>query len=184
MRCIEEIAEASRRFDAGVVLVIIGSGHGKWADPAAALAAYDRVVVLPRVPYQDLPRYTASADIGILLYRNDCRNNYFCAPNKVFEYMMMGLPLIAANYPGMLTLVEDEGVGVCVDAESPDTIAAAVNRLAADTRTRARMKTDALRLSRERYNWEIESGPLLRRYRSLAAGRDETARTVDPRSPC
>jgi glycosyltransferase involved in cell wall biosynthesis len=168
MRCIEEIAEATRRFDDRIVLVIIGRGHGMWARPAAALAAYERIVVFPRVPYEDLPPYTASADIGILLYRNDCRNNYYCAPNKLFEYMMMGLPVIAANYPGMLPLVEGEGVGVCVDPENPQMIAAAVNKLAADTDARARMKANGLRLSRERYNWAVESEPLLQRYRLLA----------------
>lgn len=171
MRCIEEIAEASRLFDDGVLLVVIGGGYGKWEDPAAALAGYERIVVLPRIPYEDLPPYTASADIGILLYRNDCRNNYYCAPNKLFEYMMMGLPLIAASYPGMLPLVEGEGVGVCVDPLSPGMIASAVNRLAADPQARASMKANGLRLSRERYNWEIEFGPLLQRYRSLAAGK-------------
>ncbi len=168
MRCIEEIAEASRHFDDGVVLVIMGIGFvGRWADPASALAGHERIVVLPRVPPEDLPPYTASADAGILLYRNDCRNNYLCAPNKLFEYMMMGLPVIAANYPGMLKLVEGEGVGLCVNPEDPREIAAAVNRLAADAGARARMKANGLRLSRDRYNWENEFRPLLERYRSL-----------------
>lgn len=172
MRCIEEIAEATRHFSDGVLLVVIGSGFGKWADPAAALAGHERIVVLPRVPYTELPPFTASADIGILLYRNDCRNNYYCAPNKIFEYMMMGLPVIAADFPGMRSIVEGEGVGLCVDPEDPGAIAAAVNRLAGDTETRKRMKANALRVSVERYNWEQESRPLLARYRSLlAAGR-------------
>src|SRR6185295_3422226 len=82
MRCIEEIAEASRSFDEGVVLAILGSGFGAWADPASRLEGHDRIVVLPRVPYEEVAPYTASADMGILLYRNDCRNNYYCAPNK------------------------------------------------------------------------------------------------------
>jgi glycosyltransferase involved in cell wall biosynthesis len=168
-RCIEEIAQASRHFDDGVVLVFIGSGFGKWADPVSALAGYDRIIVLSRVPYDDLPFYTASADVGILLYRNDCRNNYYCAPNKVFEYMMMGLPVIAANYPGMLKLVEGEMVGLCVNPEEPKEIAAAVNRLAADPQSRMRMKTNGLRLSVEQYNWETESQRLLERHRSLSA---------------
>jgi glycosyltransferase involved in cell wall biosynthesis len=168
-RCIEEIAEATRRFDEGIVLVIVGDGFGKWSDPATALAGYDRIVVLPRVPYEELPSFTASADVGILLYRNDCRNNYYCAPNKVFEYMMMGLPVIAASYPGMRALVEGEAVGLCVDPGSPTEIAAAVNRIAADRQGRARMSANGLRLSVERYNWESEFGALLERYRSLTA---------------
>ena len=169
MRCIEEIAEATRFFDDGVVLVIMGTGYGKWANPTTALAGYERIVVLPPVPYHELVPYTASADIGILLYRNDCRNNYYCAPNKLFEYMMMGLPMIAANYPGLLPLVEGEGVGLCVDPESPQAIAAAVNRLAADPDRRERMRQNGLRLAKDRYNWEIESAPLLQLYGSLAS---------------
>ena len=168
MRCIEEIAEATRYFDDGVVLVIMGTGYGKWASPAAALAPFERIVVLPPVPYEDLLPYTASADIGILLYRNDGRNNYYCAPNKLFEYMMMGLPVIAPDYPGMLPLVEGEGVGLCVDPASPHAIAAAVNRLAADPPGRIRMREAGLRLSADRYNWTVESTPLLQLYRALA----------------
>jgi len=177
MRCIEEVAEASRSFDEGVVLVIVGSGFGKWADPAELLAGYDRVVVLPRVAYRDLPTYTASADIGVLLYRNDCRNNYYCAPNKVFEYMMMGLPVIAATYPGMVGLVEGNAVGLCVDPASPAEIASAVNRLAADLASRAAMRANGLRLSIERYNWENEFRPLLKSYRALLSGSTSPVRT-------
>ena len=169
MRCIEEIAEATRHFGEGVILVVLGSGFGKWADPAAALAPYERIVVLPRVPYEELPAFTASADIGILLYRNDCRNNYYCAPNKVFEYMMMGLPVIAPSFPGMVGLVEGEQLGSCVDPERPMEIAAAVNRMAGDREGRARMRERGLRLSIELYNWEHESRLLLELIRSLCA---------------
>jgi glycosyltransferase involved in cell wall biosynthesis len=169
-RCIEEIAEATRHFDGGVVLVMIGPGYGKWADPPSVLAGYERVVPLPPVPYEELASYTASADIGILLYRNDCRNNYFCAPNKVFEYAMMGVPVIAPNYPGIRALVEQEEIGLCVNPEEPTAIAAAANRMAADGELRARMRVNGLRATRERYNWENEFLPLLERVRSLTRG--------------
>jgi glycosyltransferase involved in cell wall biosynthesis len=177
MRCIEEIADATRSFDPGVVLAVFGSGFGKWGNPAARLAGYDRIVVLPRVPYREVARYTAGADMGILLYRNDCRNNYYCAPNKLFEYMMMGRPVIAPRFPGLVPLVEGEGVGLCVDPADPVEIAAAVNRLARDPELRARMRANALRLSRDRYNWEAEFRPLLERYLSLVP----SARAVEAR---
>ena len=168
-RCIEEIAEATRFFDDGVVLVIMGTGYGRWANPSTALAGYERIVLLPPVAYDELVPFTASADIGVLLYRNDCRNNYYCAPNKLFEYMMMGLPMVAADYPGMLPLVDGEGVGLCVDPQSPQAIAAAVNRLAAEPQLRERMRANGLRLAKGRYNWELESTPLLQLYGTLAS---------------
>ena len=169
MRCIEEIAEATRSFDEGVVLVVLGRGFGSWSDPQARLAGYDRLVVLPRVPYDELKWYTASADMGILLYRNDCRNNYYCAPNKLFEYMMMGLPVIAPSFPGIVPIVEGGNTGLCVDPGQPMQIAAAVNELARSPERRQQMKENGLRLTRERYNWETEYAPLLARYRALLA---------------
>lgn len=177
MRCIEEIADASRHFDEGVVLVVMGGGFGAWAHPAARLSGHPRIVVLPPVPYRELAPYTASADAGILLYRNDCRNNFYCAPNKLFEYMMMGLPVVAPSFPGLSRLVEGDGVGLCVDPASPREIADAVNRLARDPAARARMRANGLRLSRERYNWRVESRPLLERYRALVASSPAPAGT-------
>ena len=79
----------------------------------------------------------------------------------------MGLPVIAPDYPGISPIVEGEGIGLCVDPARPSEIAAAVNRLARDPGARARMRSNALRLSIERYNWEKEFGPLLDRYRAL-----------------
>ena len=76
---------------------------------------------------------------------------------------------IAADYPGLRPLVEGEGVGLCVDPASRGTIAAAVNRLAADPQARARMRANGLRLSTDRYNWAVEFTPLLQLYRALAA---------------
>ena len=169
MRCIEEIAEATRSFDPGVVLVVLGHGFGAWADPAARLRSHDRIVVLPRVPYDELASYTASADLGILLYRNDCRNNYYCAPNKLFEYMMAGLPIVAPSYPGMVPLVEGEDVGLCVDPARPAEIAGAVNRLARDPAARRRMAENGLRLARDRYCWQLEFRPRLERYEALTS---------------
>ena len=171
MRCIEELAEATRSFDEGVVLVVLGKGFGSWSNPQARLAGYDRMVVLPRVPYHELAPYTASADIGILLYRNDCRNNYYCAPNKLFEYMMMGLPVIAPSFPGIVPIVEGGNTGLCVDPAQPKQIATAVNELARAPELRRRMKENGLRLTRERYNWETEFAPMLERYRALLAPR-------------
>lgn len=58
----------------------------------------------------------------------------------------------------------------CACWASPQSIAAAVNSLAADSEGRARMHENGLRLSRDRYDCALESAPLLQLYRSLARG--------------
>jgi glycosyltransferase involved in cell wall biosynthesis len=166
-RCIEEMAEASRRFNDGIILVIVGGGFKQWANPAEVLRTYENIVVLPRVAYEDLVPFTASADIGLLFYRNNCRNNYFCAPNKLHEYMMMGLPVVTCNYPGVRKVVESENVGYCVDPANPEQIAEAINRLAADPERAHQMKVNGLRAAAQKYNWEMEFTKLRSRYAEL-----------------
>ncbi|NJL72924.1 MAG: glycosyltransferase family 4 protein [Candidatus Competibacteraceae bacterium] len=53
-------------------------------------------------------------------------NHRFCAPIKLFQYLMAGLPVIASNFPGMIDVVERNEVGICVDPENVDEIAAGI----------------------------------------------------------
>jgi len=155
-RCVDEVVAATEFFDQGVALSIIGSGFGEWDEPESRLPSGRPILYLPYVLYDKLPAYTASAQIGLLFYRNTCRNNYYCAPNKLYEYMMMGLPVITCNYPGLVDFVEGQGIGICVDPEDPRAIAAAINRIAGDDALRNSMREKCLRLARERWNWDSE----------------------------
>jgi glycosyltransferase involved in cell wall biosynthesis len=166
-RCIEEIIASAEHFNPGCVLTIVGHGFGKWASPVDAIPASAHIEVIPHIPYHELVTLTASASIGLLFYRNTCRNNYYCAPNKLYEYMMMGLPIITCDYPGLKAIVEKEGIGICVNPEDPQAIAEAVNSLASDAARYRAMKENCLRLAKERYNWEKEFELLRPRYRTL-----------------
>ncbi len=163
-RCMHEMIKASEYFNDDTLLVLVGSGFLDWKSPEKIIGNSKKVVVLPRVGYTELSLYTASADIGMLFYRNNCRNNYYCAPNKVHEYMMMGLPVVTNNYPGISALVEGEGIGKCVDSESPQEIAKAVNAIAGDLKNYEIMKRKCLDLSKSKYNWEEEFKKLHNKY--------------------
>lgn len=181
-RCIQELILATEFFNEGIILVLIGSGFKDWQDPETRIGNAKRVVLMPRVPYDELFAYTASADIGVLFYRNDCRNNYYCAPNKVHEFMMMGLPVVTCDYPGIKSIVEREEVGICVNPENPLEIARAINSLSEDRQLYERMQRNGLVLSLEKYNWEVEFAKLSDYYDELfrsnrrndGSGRDRT----------
>ncbi len=166
-RCIDEIITAAESFHDSVKLVIIGQGFGRWYNYYKKSNNFKNLLILPYVNYNQLPHYTASADIGILMYRNTCRNNYFCAPNKLFEYMMMGLPVITCNYPGLIEIVEKNEIGLCVNPESPEEIASAVNKLATDNELYNKMSNNCLMLSKSKYNWEIEFQKFYPKYKEL-----------------
>lgn len=169
-RCIKELIASAQHFADGIVLVLMGSGYGAYADLAPLITDPARVAVLPRVHYDQILEYTASADAGVLLYRNTCRNNYFCAPNKIHEYMMMGLPVVANDYPGMKKLVDGERVGFAIDGEDPRLIADAVNRLADPAGPHREFRENALRAARDRYNWEQQFARLEAEYLRLLGG--------------
>jgi glycosyltransferase involved in cell wall biosynthesis len=83
-------------------------------------AKYPNIHYHPAVGLSDVLKHAAGADVGLSLIENVCMSYYLCLPNKVFEYMMAGLPMIVSDFPDMAALVEryDCGWKVAVDAEA------------------------------------------------------------------
>lgn len=166
-RCIDEIIASAEHYNELTKLVIIGSGFGKYIDYHKKSGTYKNVLILKYVKYDELPMYTASANIGLLIYRNTCRNNYYCAPNKLFEYIMMGLPVVASNFPGLVEIVENNQIGLCIDPTSPKEIADAVNKLVTDKELYNKMRRNCLQLSKIKFNWETEFQKLYPYYKDF-----------------
>lgn len=72
------------------------------------------VRVLPGIKYSEMPILLENYHVGIALYQNTNINNYYCAPNKVYDYIMNGLTVIANDYPGLHHVIEDGGLGACI----------------------------------------------------------------------
>jgi len=70
------------------------------------------IYYFPAVQPCELLNYTSSADYGILFYEDNCLNHRYCSPNKIFEYLMAGLPVITSNLYEMKNLVETSQIGV------------------------------------------------------------------------
>src|SRR5262249_22776284 len=101
-RLIEPVIEALR-YAPGVVFVIrgpsldlFGRGYGLLA---AKCGVGDRLVLVPPVPSTDVVAAACGADAGIWTLPKLSRNFYYALPNKIFEYMAAGIPVLAANYP-------------------------------------------------------------------------------------
>jgi glycosyltransferase involved in cell wall biosynthesis len=126
-------AAEALRDDRDVRLVLVGSGDRK-ADLVddAARRGLGNVVFCDPVPKRAVPSWLARADVCLLPYQD--RALFAGAlPNKAFDYLGAGRPIVAAAPPGELTrLVEDAGCGLAVPPEDGAALAAAVRRLAAD----------------------------------------------------
>jgi glycosyltransferase involved in cell wall biosynthesis len=167
---IEELIDSVPYFDNEIKLILMGPITPEYLNEIKAkielLAIKNKVIFHESVPYDVLHQITASANIGVVLYKNINRNSYFCAPNKLFEYFMAGLPVVSSNFPGLIHLVENAGCGLVVDNDNPKQIAEAINYIHNNTESYESMRINALS-SAQKYNWENESKKLVQVYENL-----------------
>lgn len=142
-------------------LVVMGYGHFAaqvQAEAERSRAIYFRDAVAPG----DVVRYAASADVGLCLIEDICLSYRYCLPNKLFEFLMAGLPVIVSNLPEMASLVRDYRVGEIAYEVSADGIEDPVRRLlAADPEGLAANVRQAAR----RFSWETEEAQIIESYR-------------------
>lgn len=148
-------------------LALVGYGHKGAAYKAIARdeGLTDSVVFFDAVPFERLMRYTASADIGMIPLIPAVLSYVYAAPNKLFEYMMAGLPVVVSDLPDMAKVVTEERVGTLIaDPTSPESIADAVRRLIEGNESLTDVGARARRAALARYNWAFEKNGLLRAY--------------------
>jgi glycosyltransferase involved in cell wall biosynthesis len=164
-----EQAIRSLEFLRSATLVMIGTGRlqPELEKLARDVNVADRVHFLGRLRPSELPPYTASADIGLHLLQNTCLNHDYAMPNKLFEYMHAGLPMVVGNTSEMKRVVERENVGISVNPDSPQEIAEAVNSIWSRADRYVRMRANGVTAAKARYNWQIESQNLLGVYTSV-----------------
>ena len=154
----------------GAVLVLLGFGPLRPdLEARAAVPPYlGRVFLLPPVPPDELVAWTASADVSVMPIAPTSLNHRHTTPQKLFESLAAGVPVVASDLPGMAEVVGGSGVGRLCDPGSPPSIAAAIRGLLeASPADRAALRARILAIAHERYAWEAQVDVLLELYRGL-----------------
>ena len=155
--------------------VILGFGResviANLSQYAEAHGVRDRLTFLPPRPFSQLVNTAAGATVGIVPVHPNDFSDYTGDTNKLFEYLMAGLPVVVSDLPEMRRVVEsgDVKIGELFDPASPATIVAAVRRVVDDPADYGARRREARRLALEKYNWEIEEVKLLGAYSTLAS---------------
>ncbi|GAG09087.1 unnamed protein product, partial [marine sediment metagenome] len=117
----------------------------------------------PAVKPEKITIYTKSADVGISLTENTCLNHFYSLPNKVFEYILSGLPIIVSDFPDMGKIVDEYKCGWKVPVEE-NAIKAIINTITQDIIYEKRV--NALH-AKDHFGWHLEEPILLSVYRKL-----------------
>jgi glycosyltransferase involved in cell wall biosynthesis len=130
-RGIDRILRMLDAFDDSIVLACQGIIQGSTLEEkelVKKLIDEGKLVSLEFVSFPDVGKSILGADIGISL-RSEDPNNVTACPNKIFNYMYAGLPIIADDYPGMADIIQKYRCGVLVRPDDIDALKQAVEYL-------------------------------------------------------
>ncbi len=184
-RGLSRLIHAAKYLPSGNYIVLMGNGPSVQSLEAliAREGVGERVKLIPSVPYDELQAWTASADLGLIVYPLDYSVNVlYCLPNKLFEFLMAGLPVLCSELPAVSAVLREHDAGHIVASLEPKDVAEAIAELLADAPARERMRRNALDAAHE-LCWEIEQRRLLDVYAHLpgvAAPNRPTSASVPP----
>jgi glycosyltransferase involved in cell wall biosynthesis len=177
-RGLDRLVHTAKFLEPGIVIVMMGNARETTLRELQALIASegvaDRVKIIPAVPYNELLDWTASADIGLTVYPLDYSLNVrLCLPNKLFEYLMAGLPVLSSNLEGISEVIRIYDVGHVVYSLEPEDVAAAIHSMLADPVSLDRMRQNGLQAAKNELHWEKERQQLIRLYDSILKPSNE-----------
>jgi glycosyltransferase involved in cell wall biosynthesis len=155
----------------GAHLLFLGA-EGPDGEPLRAIAlrsgCAERIHLLPPVPPEALRAHTTQADVGVSLLEDSCENHRLALPNKLFEYLAAGLPVVVADLPEAARMVREYDVGWPADPADPVAVASAL-RAALAQRSDEGLRQRIARAGAE-LSWKREQQRLLSLYDELGRG--------------
>ena len=157
----------------GVHAVFLGYGgmRAELEHLAATSPVSERIHVLPAVPPEELASWVATADVGVIAIQPSTLNHRMSTPNKLFECLAAGVPVVASDFPEMRKIVCEDPLGKLGQVVTPDDvtmIASAIRTIvSAPPGERAELRARCLQAAHERWNWESETAGLVRLYADL-----------------
>ena len=170
-RGLKEMVEAVYYFRDRVCLRIVGDVFGEeraWLKQEIEdKKLHDTIKITGWLPYEKVSEAINDCHAGLILFR-DCINNRLAGPpNKFFNYMNAGLPVLGVDFPEMRQIILEEDCGILIYDQSVKLIITAIETLLANPENLSKMSKNGQRAVRERYSWEVMERKLLLSYGRL-----------------
>ena len=152
-----ELLETMKYLPENYFLVMIGSGT-QWEEIKQKRIQWtlnDKVEMIDKVPPAKLKKYTGLANIAFSLDSFDDLNCLYNLPNKIFDYIHAGVPVIATAIPEVKYIVEKYKCGICIESNSPQILAAAILKMMSDEEIYRTYKANCVSAAKE-LCWENE----------------------------
>ena len=149
-------------------LVLIGGGEleEEIQGKIRSLNVQDKISLIGYIPTKQLISTTATADLGIVLFEPTSLNYTYALPNKFFEYIMAGIPVLASNLETFADYINQYKVGMTVDPGNVTAIAQTIKLMLSDE-IKLKQWCDNSRKASDILNWENESVKLKKIYEKI-----------------
>lgn len=139
------------------VLVVLGSGEmiEYYKNLSFQMKLNDKVFFVGKIPQDKLMDYTAGGFVGLSLIENISKSYYYALPNKLFEYIMAEIPVIATDLPQMKKIIDDYKVGFAIAEGNVEQLKAVLTQLRNDQNLYAQLKLNC-RTASHLLNWDGE----------------------------
>ena len=157
-RGVEELVMAMSHLDpARFHLVIIGGGDifDRIVGLVKEKGLSDRITLIPKIPFEVLRSVTRRADLGLSLDKPTNINHIYGLPNKIFDYLHSGVPVLVSRLAELEKIVDQYEVGDYIDNHDPAHIAARIEAISRDPVKLKKWKNNSIRVVDE-LNWEKE----------------------------
>lgn len=121
----EELVEAFQYLDENYLLLIIGSGDVIYQlkENVIKFQLQNKVKFIDKIPASELRHYTSNSNLGVTIDKDSNMNYHFSLPNKVFDYMHAGIPILATKLPEIENLISKYHIGTFIENHEPKHIA-------------------------------------------------------------
>lgn len=163
-RLIEEIMSG---YSVNSDFVFLMAGSGTFALQAQELSDnYEGFTFLGPIAYENVLKLEAKSKVISAVYNPRLRNHRLCAPNKFYEALALGKPLIVCRGTGIDRIVRDKGIGCVIDYDAKD-FYKALRYLVDNKEVRKEMGERAKELYEKEYQWDYMKEKLLAAYRQV-----------------
>ena len=175
-RQLQDLVDAVSGLNGQVTLTLRGNLTSRRAEELRAYLseklAPAQWTLMPPTNYQDLIREGSRHDIGVVLNSDRNLNERLTLPNKIFEYMMSGLAVLAYRTPSVAEVIESGPFGVVTPTNTVDGLRNGLRTLTENRSELSRTKQRCRRAALETYNWSRERTKLVELVTRLTTGLD------------
>lgn len=160
-RGLEELVEAMQWVE-NAKLFIVGDGDviPSLKRKVIKTTLQQNIIFIPKQRPEKLYNYTKNADLGISFDKETNLNYKYSLPNKIFDYMHAGLPVLASPLVEIKKIIDRYKIGECIENHEPKHIAEKINALLNNSEKLLQYRANCLKASKE-LNWENEKSGLI-----------------------